>query len=371
MVVMERNDAIAAERDDPGVSADRRLVPLEIKVTFAFTNAPQAQYLMHYTTIDAWSDGSDTLAGIKQKFSDKEGVPVEFIKFMWLDEPIGRCARVRAERRSRALFPPPGFFFLGRNRLVGSPRSRPTRARRIYMGKVPKQARITEAKTMKELNIFGPDTWLDKFPHWRCLCATIAEEEKRDALEEVHRAVATQIKGYEEGPELDRHIQHKRKTKKWNTLVFGAPTPYDSRYPETMPKTGDDRYTNCFDDDWDKDPEEEAEKLRTKSQPQLVVKKAPAAADNVSVQAAAPEVEEEPKMSLEEVVTNVSRLSSKMMGTKELDVDAPLMESGLDSLTSVELINELSSAFGVQLSATTPYDYPTVKELSKHIVEKL
>ena len=99
--------------------------------------------------------------------------------------------------------------------------------------------------------------------------------------------------------------------------------------------------------------------------------KAPAAADNVSVQAAAPEVEEEPKMSLEEVVTNVSRLSSKMMGTKELDVDAPLMESGLDSLTSVELINELSSAFGVQLSATTPYDYPTVKELSKHIVEKL
>lgn len=111
MVVMERNDAIAAERDDPGVSADRRLVPLEIKVTFAFTNAPQAQYLMHYTTIDAWSDGSDTLAGIKQKFSDKEGVPVEFIKFMWLDEPIGRCARVRAERRSRALFPSPGFFF--------------------------------------------------------------------------------------------------------------------------------------------------------------------------------------------------------------------------------------------------------------------
>ena len=54
------------------------------------------------------------------------------------------------------------------------------------MGKMPKQARVTEAKTMKELNIFGPDTWLDEFPHWRCLCATIAEEEKRHALEEVH-----------------------------------------------------------------------------------------------------------------------------------------------------------------------------------------
>ena len=113
---------------------------------------------------------------------------------------------------------------------------------------------------MKQLNILGPDAWLHKFPHWRVLCATIAEDEKREALEEVHRAVATQIKGYEEGPELDRHIAQKRKTKKWNTLVFGAPTPYDPRYPETMPTTK--RYTNCFDDDWDVDPEEEAQKAR-------------------------------------------------------------------------------------------------------------
>ena len=37
------------------------------------------------------------------------------------------------------------------------------------------------------------------------------------------------------------------------------------------------------------------------------------------------------------------------------------------SLTSVELINELSGAFGVTLSPTVPYDYPTVRELSKHI----
>ena len=118
---------------------------------------------------------------------------------------------------------------------------------------------------MKQLNILGPDAWLHKFPHWRVLCATIAEDEKREALEEVHRAVATQIKGYEEGPELDRHIAQKRKTKKWNTLVFGAPTPYDPRYPETMPTTK--RYTNCFDDDWDVDPEEEAAKARAKLRP--------------------------------------------------------------------------------------------------------
>ena len=177
---------------------------------------------------------------------------------------------------------------------------------------------------MKQLNILGPDAWLHKFPHWRVLCATIAEDEKREALEEVHRAVATQIKGYEEGPELDRHIAQKRKTKKWNTLVFGAPTPYDPRYPETMPTTK--RYTNCFDDDWDVDPEEEAAKARAKLRPkQQTQAKAPPQTTKGGVRAAAPEVEEEtPRMSLEEVVAGVSKLSNKLVGSV-VDVDAPLL----------------------------------------------
>ena len=120
MVVMERTEVVDMDTNDPGILADRRLIPLEIKVTFAFTNAPQAQYLMHYVTIDAWSDGSDTLAGVKQKFADKEGVPVEHIKFMWMDEPIGRCAR-RPTLSSMpsighlAPFSSPRQLFLGRS----------------------------------------------------------------------------------------------------------------------------------------------------------------------------------------------------------------------------------------------------------------
>ncbi len=123
---MERTEVVDMDTNDPGILADRRLIPLEIKVTFAFTNAPQAQYLMHYVTIDAWSDGSDTLAGVKQKFADKEGVPVEHIKFMWMDEPIGRCAR-RPTLSSRPLaisrpFPLPANFFLDvRFREMSSP----------------------------------------------------------------------------------------------------------------------------------------------------------------------------------------------------------------------------------------------------------
>ena len=135
-----------------------------------------------------------------------------------------------------------------------------------------------------------------------------------------------------------------------------------------MPTTK--RYTNCFDDDWDVDPEEEAQKARAKLRPkQQQPAKATPQTSKGGVRAAAPEVEEEtPRMSLEEVVAGVSKLSNKLVGSV-VDVDAPLMEAGLDSLTSVELINELSGAFGVTLSPTVPYDYPTVRELSKHIRE--
>ena len=115
------------------------------------------------------------------------------------------------------------------------------------------------------------------------------------------------------------------------------------------------------------DPEEEAAKARAKLRPKQAPAKAAPQATKGGARAAAPEVEEEtPRMSLEEVVAGVSKLSNKLVGSV-VDVDAPLMEAGLDSLTSVELINELSGAFGVTLSPTVPYDYPTVRELSKHI----
>jgi len=51
----------------------------------------------------------------------------------------------------------------------------------------------------------------------------------------------------------------------------------------------------------------------------------------------------------------------------EIEVDVPLLEMGLDSLSSLELRNTLQKDFGLKLNAQLVFDYPTVQGLSEHI----
>jgi acyl carrier protein len=57
----------------------------------------------------------------------------------------------------------------------------------------------------------------------------------------------------------------------------------------------------------------------------------------------------------------------------ELDDRQPLQELGLDSLMAMELKNMLQSAIGMEqsLSTTLVFDYPTIAQLTGHIIEKI
>jgi acyl carrier protein len=47
--------------------------------------------------------------------------------------------------------------------------------------------------------------------------------------------------------------------------------------------------------------------------------------------------------------------------------DSPFMEAGIDSLGAVQLRNEMSAAFGIELPPTITFDYPTPAALAKFI----
>ena len=170
-------------------------IPLRVKVTHAVSNHISTEHLTHHRTIEIMDDGSDTLCDVKSRFALAEGIPVEQVRFLWFDQTIGK--RHVLDESTKAL--------------------------------------TQENSTLENLNVMF---WLNKFPHWS-LVATFVEDPPMDMLERVHRTVAVVNKGMKAGSsKLDRYINTKRKQTGWNTLVYGAPTPRDARYPETM---GDDK----------------------------------------------------------------------------------------------------------------------------------
>lgn len=55
----------------------------------------------------------------------------------------------------------------------------------------------------------------------------------------------------------------------------------------------------------------------------------------------------------------------------DVDREAALMESGLDSLGSVELRNSLSRDFSLELPATLTFDYPCIAALATYLSQEL
>eukprot|EP00930_Biecheleria_cincta_P069784 TRINITY_DN57489_c0_g1_i1.p1 TRINITY_DN57489_c0_g1~~TRINITY_DN57489_c0_g1_i1.p1 ORF type:complete len:802 (+),score=257.16 TRINITY_DN57489_c0_g1_i1:72-2477(+) len=55
---------------------------------------------------------------------------------------------------------------------------------------------------------------------------------------------------------------------------------------------------------------------------------------------------------------------------EEIEIDSPFMEAGMDSLSSVSLTSMLAKEFGMALSPSLVFDFPTVRALEAHLVEE-
>ena len=64
-------------------------------------------------------------------------------------------------------------------------------------------------------------------------------------------------------------------------------------------------------------------------------------------------------------------INTSSISPSSIDVDAPLVAAGLDSLAANELKSELDGAFGFHTPATLAYDFPTIRTLSEYIASQL
>ncbi len=74
-----------------------------------------------------------------------------------------------------------------------------------------------------------------------------------------------------------------------------------------------------------------------------------------------------------EVVDGVFDIVTSLLGSGHdtVDEDANLMDLGLDSLGATELAGNLSSRFGIRVMSTLIFNYPTLKDITEHMVDQL
>lgn len=76
----------------------------------------------------------------------------------------------------------------------------------------------------------------------------------------------------------------------------------------------------------------------------------------------------DPLMVKNHIIAMVKQMTG---GGEQVDADTPLMESGVDSLASVELRTQLQKEFRVNLPSTVMFNYPTIALMSQLLVDEV
>ena len=61
-------------------------------------------------------------------------------------------------------------------------------------------------------------------------------------------------------------------------------------------------------------------------------------------------------------------MALETLGT-EIDVNAPLMAAGLDSLQASDFVNMLCAETGISIPQTVLFDHPTLKSVSMYLTD--
>jgi myxalamid-type polyketide synthase MxaE and MxaD len=72
------------------------------------------------------------------------------------------------------------------------------------------------------------------------------------------------------------------------------------------------------------------------------------------------------------LVEHLRRVAAGLLGLDVADVepDRPFGELGIDSVTAVDMVEQVGKALGLELSGTLLFDHPTIERLARHIVEE-
>ena len=79
----------------------------------------------------------------------------------------------------------------------------------------------------------------------------------------------------------------------------------------------------------------------------------------------------EERPSVEEVLHDGHAMFLMLVGDDAQSLDVPLTEMGVDSLQMIDLKKSLEQHFDVRMSSTALFDYPTIRELSEYVHERI